>query len=130
MAGGFRTRRFSSKFEGSASGSSSAGGHGNSPSLRQLIGSPQVQSSLDCVARKYRCSRQELCKRGKRGNEARAVAMVLVWDCCGMGLREVGELFGGAQYTAVAQMIARTRAKDTAGQLQFSLSQLLGKCQK
>ena len=39
--------------------------------------------------------------------------MVLVWDCCGLSLREMGELFGGAGYTAVAQMIARTREKDT-----------------
>jgi putative transposase len=100
------------------------------PSLRQMRDRPAVQSILKRIANKYRCTELELRNRGKRGNEARAVAMVLVWDCCGMSLREVGELFGGAQYTAVAQMIARTRAKDAAKQLRFRLTNLLGVCQK
>lgn len=47
-----------------------------------------------------------------------------------LSLREIGELFGGAQYTAVAQMIGRTRIKDRAKQLRFSLDKLLGECQK
>jgi putative transposase len=99
------------------------------PSLRRLRGRPEFEFILERVARKYRCTRQVLCSRGKRGNEARAVAMVLIWDCCGMSLREVGELFGGVQYTAIAQMIARTRAKDAKKGLRFKLSKLLGECQ-
>jgi REP element-mobilizing transposase RayT len=100
------------------------------PALRRLRGRPPVQIILDRVAKKYRCSREELCNRGRRGNEARAVAMVVVWRCCGMSLREIGELFGGAKYTAVAQMIGRTRVKDRAGELRFGLDKLLIECQK
>jgi chromosomal replication initiation ATPase DnaA len=100
------------------------------PALRQLRRRPEVQSILDAVARSYRCSRAQLLQRGKKDNEARAVAMVLVWDCCGMSLREIGELFGGAAYTAVAQMIARTREKDRKRALTFKLAKLAAKCGK
>ena len=98
--------------------------------LGKLRRRTEVQSVLDCVGEAYGCSKKELLKPGVRGNEARAVAMVLVWDCCGLTLREVGELFGGAGYTAVAQMIARTREKDYKGVLKFRLAELMRKCVK
>ena len=100
------------------------------PALRQLRRRPEAQSILDCVARVYRCSKKELLTRGGRSNEARAVAMVMIWDRCGMGLGEMGALFGGAGYTAVAQMIGRTREKDRHGALKFKLAKLLRKCVK
>jgi hypothetical protein len=56
--------------------------------------------------------------------------MVLIWDCCGMRLREIGELFDGAGYTAVAQMIARTREKDRRNALRFKLGKLTDICVK
>jgi REP element-mobilizing transposase RayT len=100
------------------------------PALRQLRRRPGAQSILDCVARVYGCSKKELLTRGGRGNEARAVAMVMIWDRCGMGLREMGALFGGAGYTAVAQMIGRTREKDRNGALKFKLATLMHQCVK
>jgi chromosomal replication initiation ATPase DnaA len=100
------------------------------PALRQLRRRPETQSILACVAQAYGCSKQALTKPGTRGNEARAVAMVLVWDCCAMSLREIGELFGGAGYTAVAQMIQRTREKNRRGALKFNLAKLLSQCVK
>ena len=45
-----------------------------------------------------------------------------------MSLREMGELFGGAGYTAVAQMIGRTRDKDQKGALSFKLTDLMRQC--
>jgi len=104
--------------------------HREVPALRQLRRRPEAQTILAGVAEAYGCSRNELLQRGPRGNEARAVAMVLVWDCCGLSLREIGELFGGAGYTAVAQMIGRTREKDEKGTLQFKLDELMRKCVK
>ncbi len=99
--------------------------HREVPALRQLQRRPDTQSIVEGVAATYGCSAKELLERGARGNEARAVAMALVWDCCGMSLREVGELFGGAGYTAVSQMIGRTREKDQKGTLKFKLAELL-----
>jgi chromosomal replication initiation ATPase DnaA len=99
--------------------------HREVPALRQLRRRPAAQTVLGDVARAYGCSKEQLLERGTRGNEARAVAMVLVWDRCGMSLREMGELFGGANYTAVAQMIRRTREKDRKRALQFRLSELM-----
>jgi putative transposase len=98
------------------------------PALRQLRRLPEAQSILQCVARAYGCSQKDLLSGGTRGNEARAVAMVLVWDCCGMSLREMGELFGGAGYTAVSQMIRRTRQKAQKGALSFKLDELMQRC--
>jgi hypothetical protein len=45
-------------------------------------------------------------------------------------LAEMGELFGGAGYTAVSQMIGRTRRKDQKGLLRFKLDELTNKCVK
>ena len=56
--------------------------------------------------------------------------MVLIWDCCGMRLREIGALFGGVAYTAVAQMIAHTKEKDRRSKLKFKLNKLMDKCGK
>lgn len=104
--------------------------HREVPSLRKLQPRLEADCIIEGVAKAYRRSKAELLARGTRGNEARAVAMVLVWDCCGMGLREIGELFGGAGYTAVSQMIARTRERDRRNTLRFSLDKLMDKCVK
>jgi putative transposase len=104
--------------------------HREVPSLRQLRPKIEARSIIECVAKAYRCSKAELLRRGRKGNEARAVAMVMIWDCCGMSLREIGELFGGAGYTAVSQMITRTREKDRRNALKFKLARLMHKCVK
>lgn len=100
------------------------------PALRRLRPHPDWQRIVDFVGSKYRCGRETIVQTGRRGNEARAVAMVLVWDCCGMSLREIGELFGGRQYTAVAQMVRRIRQKNRDKALKFRLEKLLIECQK
>ena len=60
--------------------------------LRQLRRQREVQPILAEVAKAYRRTRKELLRPGTKGNEARAVAMVLIWESCGMRLREIGEL--------------------------------------
>ncbi len=100
------------------------------PSLRQLRLRPEAQSILEAVGKAYRSSKADLLRRGKRGNEGRAVAMVLIWDHCGMSLREIGVLFGGAGYTAVAQMIARTKEKDRKEELKLKIGKLARQCVK
>jgi putative transposase len=104
--------------------------HRELPALRRLRRRPEVQSILTGVTKAYRCTKEGLIRRGTKGNEARAVAMLLVWNCCGMRLREIGDLFGGIGYTAVAQMIGRTREKDRRNQLRFKLDKLMHKCEK
>jgi len=100
------------------------------PALRRLGHRPEIESILACVAKAYRCSRADLLRRGRKGNEARGVDMAIVWNSCGMRLREIGELFGGSAYTAVAQMVARTREKDQKNALKFKLDKLMAKCGK
>jgi REP element-mobilizing transposase RayT len=45
------------------------------------------------------------------GLEARNVAMWLVWNRSGLGLRQIGEFFGGLHYSAVAQRLRRISPK-------------------
>ena len=58
---------------------------------------------------------ERLLERGGYGLEARNVAMALVWERCALSLREIGELFGGIDYAAVAQRIRRIKKANPAG---------------
>jgi hypothetical protein len=87
------------------------------PAIRLLQARKDAGPILDVVAKAYGCTKKDLLRAGGRGNEGRAVAMVVVWDCCGMTLGEVTSLFGAPGYTAAAQMIRRTREKDGKGKL-------------
>lgn len=61
------------------------------------------------VADEYGLSVERVRRRGGYGLEARNVAIWLVWEKCGLSLRQVGEFFGGMQYAAVAQRLRRFR---------------------
>lgn len=105
------------------------GKHREVPALRKLR--PQIDAGtiLQRVAQAYECPEEELFAK-VRGNEARAVAMVLVWDNCGVRLQEMVELFQATGYTAVSQMITRTREKDQENMLRFKLAKLMAQCVK
>jgi len=61
-------------------------------------------------AKKYGVDRQRLVAPGERGLQAKNVAMWMVWETGSKSLREIGELFGGLDYAAVAQRIRRTKS--------------------
>jgi chromosomal replication initiation ATPase DnaA len=63
------------------------------------------------VAQKYGLSARQLLESGGYGLEAKNVAMWLVWEQSGLSLREIGSLFGGLDYAAVAQRIRRIKTK-------------------
>jgi putative transposase len=64
--------------------------------------------------------------RGKEyGLQARNVAMWTVWQLCELTLREIGTIFGGMDYAAVAQRIRRI---DRDKAMQEKLRTLLAKC--
>lgn len=54
-------------------------------------------------------SRPDSSSAGRAGLQARNVAMWMIWESCALSLSEIGELFGGLDYAAVAKMIHRTR---------------------
>jgi len=66
------------------------------------------------VAEKYRLDRKRLVARGERGLHARNVAMWMLWESGTKTLRELGEVFGGLDYAAVAQRIRRTKSSHNA----------------
>ena len=76
-------------------------------------------------------AREVTAAKSKRGwSEARGVAMVLVWELCELNYREVGELFQGVAYAAVAQRIRRIQLRDRSKELRFSLDDLAAQCRK
>ncbi len=70
----------------------------------------QPKAMLAKVAKKYGTTSSRLVRRGDWGLMARNIAMWLVWERCGLTLNEIGNLFGGLDYAAVAQRIRRARA--------------------
>jgi chromosomal replication initiation ATPase DnaA len=58
--------------------------------------------------------RKRLVARDERGLQAKNVAMWMIWETGSKSLREIGELFGGLDYTALAQRIRRTRSGHNA----------------
>ena len=73
--------------------------------MEPAIGWEQV---VQRVAKKYRVEKKQLIE-GEHGLEARNVAMWMLWEGGGRTLREIGELFGGIDYAAVAQRVRRAR---------------------
>jgi len=79
-------------------------------SLRGVVPSVDPQKILQRVAKKYGVDRQRLVAPGEKGLQAKNVAMWMVWETGSKSLREIGELFGGLDYAAVAQRIRRTKS--------------------
>jgi REP element-mobilizing transposase RayT len=67
------------------------------------------------VAHQYAVPENTLVERGGHGLEARNVAMALVWERCALSLRDIGKMFGGIDYAAVAQRIRRINQANPAG---------------
>jgi REP element-mobilizing transposase RayT len=80
--------------------------------LRQRARPPDTRTILKRVAQHYHLPVERLQRSGGYGLQARNVAMWLVWEKCGMSLREIGELFGGLKYSAVAQRLRRLKPQD------------------
>jgi putative transposase len=70
---------------------------------------------IRCVAQNYAVPENSLVERGGHGLEARNVAMALVWERCALSLREIGQMFGGIDYAAVAQRIRRINKLNPVG---------------
>jgi REP element-mobilizing transposase RayT len=79
-------------------------------SLRKLQRSVGPEEILRRVARKFGLDPKRLRQRGDRGLRARNIAMWVIWESCGITLREIGDFFGGLDYAAVAQRIRRARS--------------------
>ena len=86
-------------------------GHREITSLRNTIEFPLPETILSNVARRFQVPERSLTTRGGYGLEARNLAMWVVAERCGMTLRQIGDLFGGLDYAAVAKRITRVREK-------------------
>ena len=91
--------------------------------LRRAVRGPDPRAILALVAAEYGIEAERLLERGGYGLEARNVALWAIWQSCDWTLREIGRLFGGLDYAAVAQRIKRVQSTNK------QLSKLLRKCQ-
>jgi hypothetical protein len=82
------------------------------------------------VGRVYGLSARAVREQAGRQQEAKGVAMTIIWEMCGLSLRELGEVFGGMDYAAVAQQIRRTRLREEQRKLRSSLSKMRQICQR
>jgi hypothetical protein len=82
--------------------------------VRRAVRRMVPEQVVELVAGHYGLPVSTLSARGY-GVEARNVAMAAVWERCGLSLREIGELFGGLDYAAVAQRIRRVKKASPAG---------------
>lgn len=80
-------------------------------SLRTATEFASPQSILNNVAKKFQVNARSLTEQRGHGMVPRNIAMWIISERCGMTLRQIGELFGGLDYAAVAQRIRRERQK-------------------
>ena len=80
-------------------------------SLRSATEFASPEAILSNVAKKFRVSVQSLTEQRGYGIVPRNIAMWIISERYGMTLRQIGELFGGIDYAAVAQRIRRERNK-------------------
>ena len=78
--------------------------------VRKAMELVQPEAVLNRVAMKFQINQERLKNPKAHGLKARNVAMWMMSENCGMTLRQIGELFGGLHYSAVAQRIRRARA--------------------
>jgi putative transposase len=77
-------------------------------SLKQMKHQMSPEQLLDRVSKKYKVPVARLLE-GEHGLKERNVAMWMLWEGGSKTLREIGEIFGGIDYAAVAQRICRAR---------------------
>lgn len=94
--------------------------------LRRGTSGRDPHKIIEAVAVSYETSPERLLRGRAYGLQARGVAMWAVWQLCELSLREVGELFGGADYAAVAQRIRRIELDQSS---QGHRKRLLEQCQ-
>jgi chromosomal replication initiation ATPase DnaA len=84
---------------------------------------------VTAVARAYDMTSEAVREQRGREQEAKGVAMTLIWDLCGYSLREIGTMFGGRDYAAVARQVRRTRLREQKKCLKIAVAELKQMCQ-
>ena len=94
--------------------------------LRHGTMGPDALVIIGRVAAHYNLPIERLLRGKEYGLQARGIAMWTVWQICDLTLREIGAIFNGMDYAAVAQRVRRIDQDDT---IQGDLRKLLRECQ-
>jgi putative transposase len=94
--------------------------------LRRGTRGADPRAIVALVGKAYGVGTEEILGRKGYGLEARNVALWAIWQSCDWTLREIGELFGGLDYAAVAQRIKRMKLESRRSK---KLQKLLAECQ-
>jgi putative transposase len=93
--------------------------------LRKAAPSIDAEKILERVAKRYQADPKRLVARDEWGLKARNIAMWMIWESGSKSLREIGELFGGLDYAAVAQRIRRIRSSRDANASRKLIAEIL-----
>jgi len=94
--------------------------------LRRGTTGPDALAVIGHVASHYDLPPERLLRGKEYGLQARSIAMWTVWQICELTLRDIGRIFDGMDYAAVAQRIRRIDRDD---KVQRDLRKLLKECQ-
>jgi putative transposase len=94
--------------------------------LRRGTTGPDALAIIGRVAAHYDLPIERLLRGKEYGLQARSIAMWTVWQVCELTLRDIGTIFGGMDYAAVAQRVRRIERDNT---VQRDLKRLLQECQ-
>lgn len=95
--------------------------------LRRGTRGADPRALIDRVALHHDLPVERLLRGKEYGLQARNIAIWIVWQLCELTLREIGAIFSGMDYAAVAQRIRRIERNEA---LRKSLRKLLHECQK
>lgn len=93
--------------------------------LRKVRPTIAVEEILDRVGKPQKVDRKRLLARDQWGLATKNIAMWMIWESGNKSLREIGELFGGLDYAAVAQRIRRARSGHHVNAARKLMNQIL-----
>ncbi|NIO04188.1 MAG: hypothetical protein GTN74_06110 [Proteobacteria bacterium] len=85
------------------------------PQLRKLKPRVSLETILQAVCDEVGCREEQIREKGRKGNQARELAIYLARDLSGVSGRDLGEFFGGVSGAAVAvryNQVNRAVARD------------------
>ena len=91
---------------------------------------PSPEAIVAEVAKAYGMTPSAVLQQRGRNQEAKGVAMALIWQLCDRSLREIGAMFGGRDYAAVAQQVRRTKGRALETNRAPRFEKLLKICQR
>lgn len=81
------------------------------PQLKQLKPKVSLETILEAACDEVGCSEEQIREKGRKGNEAREIAIYLARDLTGSKCKDLGEFFGGISGAAITMIYNQVTSK-------------------